>query len=307
MWYKFFLSFFLLLPTFLFCQNLDSLKPNKKPIKTIFFKKNLTVRNAFLATKYGLNKNFKTKDSIAFNNKWQLTFYDNFDSLDTKKWRLGQPWGEYHSKHMHQYYSSNEIKTENGNLILGGSYSPKTYVTADSTFTIPFAVGLINSDISFKQKYGFFEIRSKNPQGAATLPAFWLTGVHRWPPEIDIFEMYGKTGKGKIHNQYATVHWGLNNTRSRGYLSKKINLPNNTDTIFHTYACEWNSKSIKFYTDGHLTRYFRVNKRMRKWLNDEMVVIINNCFEQQYLKYLPSNFKRNEFIIDWVRCYKLKN
>ncbi len=289
-----------------FAQTLDSLKPHKKPVKTLFLKKNFTFRNAILATEYGLNKSFKIRDSLKFNKKWQLTFSDNFDSLNLKKWRMGQPWGDYHPNHLHQYYSNNEVKVENGCLYLGGSYSPKTYVNQDSSLTICYAVGLINSDISFQQKYGYFEIRSKNPEGAATLPAFWLTGAHRWPPEIDIFEMYGGKGTGKIHNQYATVHWGKNGTKSRGYLTKKINLPNNTDTVFHVYGCYWSPKFIKFYTDGKLVRYFRVNKKMRKWLDDEMVVIINNCFQNEYLKYLPDNFKSNQFIVDWVRVYKLR-
>jgi beta-glucanase (GH16 family) len=303
---RFLICCFFFFPLLVFGQNIDSLKPNKKPVKTIFFKKNLTIKNALLAAHYGLNKSFKACDSIKFNQKWQLTFSDNFDSLNLKKWRMGQPWGEYHPNHLHQYYSNNEIKVENGKLYLGGSYSPKTYVTKDTTLTIPYAVGLINSDVSFQQKYGYFEIRSKNPQGAATLPAFWLTGAHRWPPEIDIFEMYGGKGNGKIHNQYATVHWGKDGTKSRGYLTKKINLPNNTDTAFHVYACDWSPKYIKFYTDGKLVRYFRVNKRMRKWLNDEMVIIINNCFQREYLKYLPNNFRSNQFIVDWIRVYKLR-
>lgn len=289
-----------------FAQSVDSLNENKRPIKTYFFKNSLSVRNAVLQTGYSMNKSeIKTTDTLPFRSGWTLTFFDNFDSLDTKKWRKGQAWGEYHPDYLHQYYSPFEIQTKGGYLYLGGAYSPKTYVKNDTTsYTIPYAVGIINSDISFSQKYGYFEIRSKNPAGAATWPAFWLTGAHRWPPEIDIFEMYGKKGAGAIHNQYATIHWGKAGKKSRGYLTKKINLPNNTDTVFHVYGCEWSDKFIKFYTDGKLVRYIRVNKRLRKWLNDEMVVIINNSFDHRYLQYLPADFKRNEFVVDWVRVYR---
>jgi beta-glucanase (GH16 family) len=285
--------------------SIDSLGENKKPIKLFYFKNHLSVRNGLIKTGYALNKpKTKENDTTPFKPGWTLTFSDEFDTLDTHKWRKGQPWGEYHGAYLHQYYSNNEIKTSNGYLYLGGSYSPKTYVKEDTTFTIPFAVGLINSDVSFSQKYGYFEIRSMNPTGAATWPAFWLTGAHRWPPEIDIFEMYGKKDKGTIHNQYATIHFGKDGKRSRGYLSKKINLPNNTDSVFHVYACEWDPKFIKFFTDGKLVNYIRVNKRLRKWLDDEMVIIINNSFDHHYLDYIHDEFQSNQLVVDYVRVYK---
>ncbi|NBU03000.1 MAG: glycosyl hydrolase family protein, partial [Bacteroidetes bacterium] len=56
---------------------------------------------------------------------------------------------------------------------------------------IPYSIGLANTFHSKNFTYGFFAIRSKNPSGPATWPAWWLTGRNNWPPEIDIFEMYG--------------------------------------------------------------------------------------------------------------------
>ena len=85
---------------------------------------------------------------------------------------------------------------------------------------------------------------------------------------------------------------------------RKIWLPKDTDTSFHVYACQWTPNAIKFYTDGILTRKQRVNKRLRLWMYDEMVIILNNGFEAKYLKYLPNDFKENAFVIDWVRVYK---
>lgn len=288
------------------CNSRDAtISVDKRPIKTYLLKKNASIRNACIQAAYTLRKKSskkpKTNDSI-----WELTFSDNFDSLDLKKWRPGQPWGEVHPANLHQYYDASEVQVKNGFLYLGGTYKPKNIVVNDSIVTVPYAIGLINSDISFKQKYGYFEIRSKNPQGPATWPAFWLTGAHRWPPEIDIFEMYGRKTGNSIHNQYACVHWGKSDTRSRGYLVRKINLPNNTDTAFHVYSCEWNPSYIKFYTDGKLSSYMRVNKRLRQWLDDEMVVIINNCFEAKYLEYLPKDFKSNQFVVDYIRVWRKK-
>ncbi len=283
----------------------DSFSFNKKPIKTYFFKQSLSLRNATLKTRYAFTKRINSIRQLG--SEWELTFEDNFDSLDTKKWRLGQPWGEFHPDNPHQYYAKDLITTDSGFLHLYGAYHPKQFASGDSTINIPLGVGLINSDISFKQKYGYFEIRSKNPQGAATWPAFWLTGATRWPPEIDIFEMYGRKNGRYVHNQIATIHYGKTNTRSRGWMSKKINLPNNTDTLFHTYACEWSPYFIKFYTDGKPTAFIRVNKTLRQWMDEEMVVIINNSFDEKYLKYFPDITKvKNDFVVDWVRVWRRK-
>lgn len=282
----------------------DTLFSDQRAIKALYFKKKMSFRNSLLRMKYAVNKYSLVNDTSLSKKGWAMTFHDEFDSLDKAKWRLGQPWGEIHPANLHQYYSDQEIRTEGGYLYLGASYKPKMIKFRDSQITVPYAIGLINSDISFKQKYGYFEIRSKNPGGPATWPAFWLTGATRWPPEIDIFEMYGgKTGK-TIHRQCVTIHWGKNDTRSRGFLTRGINLPNNTDTVFHVYGCEWSPDFIRFYTDGHLVSYIRINARVRKWMDEEMVIIINNCFEQRYLKYLPADFSGNQFVVDWVRVYR---
>ena len=293
----------LLLAGILTAKAQDTTEWEKKPVG--YFMKKMSLRNACIKLKYTFHKKPEpASDSLLRREGWLLTFEDNFDSLDTRKWRIGQAWGEMHPENPHQYYAASEVRTKDGYLYLGGSYKPKLIRYNDSVRLIPYAIGLINTDISFTQKYGYFEIRSMNPSGPATWPAFWLTGATRWPPEIDIFEMYGrKTGKS-IHKQYATVHWGKNNTRSRGYLTKTINLPNDTDSAFHIYACEWEKDYIKFYTDGHLVSHIRVNKRLRKWLDEEMVVVINNCFDRKYLKYLPESFSSNQFVVDWVRVYK---
>jgi beta-glucanase (GH16 family) len=284
----------------------DSLEAYKKPVRLFYFKNKMSVRNASLKFRYLLNRHPKNQpDSVFLSKGWKLSFYDNFDRLDTKKWRIGQAWGEMHPLNPHQYYAASQVKTGNGYLYLGGAYEPKQIHLNDSLLTVPYAIGLINTDISFTQKYGYFEIRSKNPKGPATWPAFWLTGATKWPPEIDIFEMHGgKTGK-TVHDQYATIHWGKENTRSRGYLCKKINLPNDTDTAFHTYGCEWTPAHIRFYTDGNLVNSIRINSELARWLDEEMVIVINNCFERQYLSYLPEDFKNNQFVIDWIRVYQI--
>lgn len=276
--------------------------PARKAVRSLLLKRNFSFSHAWHRSIYSLHR--KPREKHPDTGKWVLTFSDEFDSLNLKKWRPGQPWGEIHPGNLHQYYDAEEVRVKNGILYLGGAYKPKKIRHGDSLLTVPYAIGLINSDISFRQKYGYFEIRSRNPSGSATWPAFWLTGADKWPPEIDIFEMYGRKHGRHIHHQYFTVHWGENNSRSRGFLARKVRLPRDTDTTFHTYACEWTPEKIRFFTDGKLVSVFRVGKRLRPWLDEEMVVIINNCFDTKYLKYLPDSFTRNDFAVDWIRVYK---
>jgi beta-glucanase (GH16 family) len=46
----------------------------------------------------------------------------------------------------------------------------------------------------FAQKYGYFEMRAKFPDGPGVWPAFWLIGVDKTPSstEIDVVEQYGQ-------------------------------------------------------------------------------------------------------------------
>lgn len=301
------LTFFLVFSTNCRTQSISP-NPDKNPVKAMFFQRYLHIRSLLPTLNFKIKTqlfHYSTKYVSPLNKKsWHLTFEDNFDSINKEKWRLGQPWGYFHEASLHQYHDENNVISKTGYLYLQGKYNPKEFKLKDSSITIPYSIGLINSDISFMQKYGYFEIRCKNPLGPATWPTFWLTGAHRWPPEIDIFEMYGKKTGKRIHKQISSIHYGISGHKSRGTLIRKIWLPKDTDTAFHVYACQWTPKAVKFYTDGILTRKQRVNKRLRLWMDDEMVIIINNGFEAKYLKYLPENFKGNAFVVDWVRAYK---
>ena len=98
--------------------------------------------------------------------------------------------------------------------------------------------GLISSQPSFRQQYGYFEMRAKLPRGKGIWPAFWLLPADlAWPPEIDIMESVGDPSK-----VYVTLH-------SKTAPSQGTEVPVTPDD-FHVYAVEWDAKQVVWYVDG---------------------------------------------------------
>lgn len=171
---------------------------------------------------------------------------------------------------------------------------------------IPYSVGVVNTFHSNNFTYGYFAVRSKNPTGPATWPAWWLTGKNNWPPEIDIFEMYGKANGKSVSTQTMTVHTGKVETHTKQMMMKKIRVSEDTDTAFHIYACLWTPKKIDFYTDGIKVKSIRFNRWMAQFLKEPMFLVLNNGLENTYIPQLiESGNKTSDFQVDWVQVYQI--
>jgi len=300
---------FCLLINVIMAQNNDSTKIGFRRAKIgLFFKDNFDFRNGFSRLKYKLSG--KNSDLLVLPKNirhYERTFYDSFNEFDPSKWSKGQPWGSYHPDFLHQYYGTEQIFVKDGLLHLLNDHAPKTfYKNATDSITIPYGTGLINSLNQKCFQYGYFAIRSKNPQGPATWPAFWLTGKNNWPPEIDIFEMYGKENGKTIHKQTMTIHAGKVENRTKKMIVKKVQLPKNTDTEFHIYACLWEPKKITFYTDGVKVKTVKLNKWMQQFYKEPMYLIINNALDHEHLEGLKNASMPQDFQVDWVQVYQEK-
>ena len=100
-----------------------------------------------------------------------------------------------------------------------------------------FISGVISSQPSFSQRYGYFEMRARTPTGKGLWPAFWMLPADMsWPPEIDVMENIGNPTK-----VYQTTH-----SKVRKKQGKEVRvLPG-----WHTYAVAWDAKNVVFYIDG---------------------------------------------------------
>jgi beta-glucanase (GH16 family) len=104
--------------------------------------------------------------------------------------------------------------------------------------------GLIETNHSFTQTYGYFEMKAQLPQGDGLWPAFWLMRADgSWPPELDVMEALGKD----TTTAYASVHTAQ--TGSHTSVGQAVNV-GNFSSGYHTYAVDWEADTITFYYDN---------------------------------------------------------
>lgn len=157
---------------------------------------------------------FKVKDSDKFDDlkSRELTFVDEFEGerLDKKQWLTNYYWGEKLLKDRYSVESDLHFYTEKENFEIRNSLlkintiqqkvNGKVWSIADGFTSKEFGYtsGLINSAVSFRQKYGIFsaKIRLGDPNARN---AFWLL-ANQITPHIDIC----RTSGGKVWFDFFT-------------------------------------------------------------------------------------------------------
>lgn len=98
--------------------------------------------------------------------------------------------------------------------------------------------GLITTQPSFNQTYGYFEMRAKLPRGKGVWPAFWLLPSDLgWPPEIDVMESIGDPAF-----VWTTAHSKVDKTPG---VKHQV-----APDVFHTFAVSWDAKQLIWFVDG---------------------------------------------------------
>lgn len=206
----------------------------KESMMKLLFMRNLIFWILFMAFSYlnGQTPSNKSQD-------WVLIFEDYFDhSLDKNVWRV---MNDYDHGGEPQIYTNRikNVRVENGSLIIECHH--ENY--KDHSYTSGYL------DLKKDYKYGYFEIRCKQPLGQGLWPAFWFSSATSttdgWPPEIDIFETNGKDASftsGGIH------------VKENGKPAKVFEFKDYQQSIdeWHTYAIEWHPEIINWYVDDLL-------------------------------------------------------
>src|SRR5262245_43274871 len=119
----------------------------------------------------------------------------------------------------------NPFAVKDGTLAI--VFQPTPAAQANRLGGFRYISGLITTQPSFSQRYGYFEMRARLPRGKGVWPAFWLLPSDlSWPPEIDIMESVGDPSK-----VYTTYH------------SKAVKLEGKEIAVspddFHTFGLAW--------------------------------------------------------------------
>jgi beta-glucanase (GH16 family) len=176
-----------------------------------------------------------------------LTFEENFQSFTATpgglpRWTSTLPHGNrtLSNNHEAEFY----VDRSRGGDPFVVSRGVLGITAARAAASLPYTSGIITTEHSFAQMYGYFEMRARLPAGRGLWPAFWLLPKGGgWPPEIDIMEMLGQNPR-KI---YVSLH-----TRADGH-HYDVTTPVATPDLskdFHVFGMNWQSGMIRWYVDG---------------------------------------------------------
>lgn len=151
----------------------------------------------------------------------------------------------------------NPFSIEDGKLVI--TAEPIDEPSA-ATKQYEFTSGMISTQSSFWQTYGYFEMTAELPAGAGAWPAFWMLPVDNgWPPELDILEAFG--------DQPNQVHSAVIGSGGTAEAWSQVD----TSGGSHSYGMLWTPYEITFYVDGVKT----MSTPTTTELHDPMYMIAN--------------------------------
>ena len=186
-----------------------------------------------------------TTASFASPNCPGQTFYDNF-TQNTGKWSFG---GGGSLSDGNDAFASYQSSAQNQTEQFSSSGLKLSILPMPAPNGAQWQAGLMNTQNTFSQTYGYFEAAVNIPpdmlQPGATW-AFWLIG-YSWPPEIDIAEFSTPNGNvfdNAVHSRDPKQHttysspidgWGT-----------WYNFPSGN----HVFAVDWRPDGIDLYVDA---------------------------------------------------------
>lgn len=284
--------------------------------------KKMTLRdyllNVFYKVRFSVYRDLFPERIISYSVKqkhgWELVFNDDFDDVSWNPYNTWEntllpKWNtEYPFREDDRYrWRGNPTLVENtSTAAFEVKYEPQTFQHEEGSITVPYKISLLTTQQTFRQQYGRFECRCTIPYTKYSWPAFWMWGS-TWPPEIDVFELYGGEDSKKAGVQEINLHYGKNNKNKDMMGAWKIlieRFKGKQSNKFHEFVCEWSPRKIEMWTDGiKVFTYSRKDVLYECFNNDmaKMWVVINNSF----LPYEDlSDDYYSVFFVDYIRVYE---
>jgi beta-glucanase (GH16 family) len=184
-----------------------------------------------------------------------LTFDDEFNTFvsspdGSQGWMTTYPYTGEAARSLYpnseaEYYSDpsvGENPFSDANGVLTISATPAA--PGSNPYNLPYDSGLITTDTSFHQLYGYFEVSAELPAGTGLWPAFWmLPANNQYTSELDIFEVKGQDP--------TTIYSSALGSTNGAWIGDQQALSvADVSTGFHTYGVDWEPTAITFYVDG---------------------------------------------------------
>ncbi len=174
---------------------------------------------------------------------WNLTFDDDFNTLNTNVWTNGKYW--YNDNLLDEATDEpGEVSTSSNGLDLSIVDQPATSI---SGVTTPYRGGLITTggvqgqtSPSFTFTYGYIEARAKLAPGDFWSSLWMLTADYTDSFEIDVFDFFA----GQPTIDAVRFH------QPGGWEDFSVNTEENLTQGYHTYGCDWEPDHVTYYLDG---------------------------------------------------------
>ncbi|MEU5956268.1 discoidin domain-containing protein [Streptomyces sp. NPDC047525] len=215
---------------------------------------------------------------------YRTTFFDDFTgaSLDRSKWRVvrtGQEMGSVNGESQAYVDSTNNIRTENGSLVLEADYCDNCTSAGGGTYD--FTSGRVDTNTKFDFTYGKVSARMKLPVGDGFWPAFWMLGSDVDDPDVS----WPASGETDIMENIGYADWTSSALHGPGYsadgnIGARQTYPNGgTADQWHTYAVEWTPTTMRFSVDDRIVQETTRNKlesTRGEWVFDHNQYVILN-------------------------------
>lgn len=202
------------------------------------------------------------------------------------------------------YIQEDCLYLDNRKETIQGTYPARTF---------HYSTGWINSlqKINFNgtEKGVYIELKAKFPKGDKVWPAIWLVDDSKdrsWPPEIDIWEYFGKFFNApKTDQMYMRFIYGKwNDKKDHSVAIENFQKEYNASTQWHIYGFQWTSSKMNWFINGNEvhSKTKGVEVSAENWPNKTMCLIINNGLLSVVDE--GNTIFPNALILDYLKVYE---
>lgn len=240
--------------------------------------------------------------------EWTQTLNEEFDgtTIDLHRWNIYS--GNWWDKRMH--FSKDQVLVNSGMLTLRLEKKPGHHNDDPKGAYTDYAAGQPDTFGKWTQRYGYFEIRQKQPKAKCCWPGFWMMpdrgaghpnrgSTADGGMEFDITESQSSWG---IHRFNVACHWD-NYGKEHKAIGTSSNYVQADKDGFITVGMLWLPGSVVFYGNG---------KEIARWdsprvCNQQMHLILQNEIGGWDNEEIDDAQLPADYVVDYIRVWQRKD